>query len=193
MRNWIVGVMYCSNPNLLSGTRAAAPANASSGIAVTMPAVVRSSACPAPWLVKLPLPCAAVMARNSSATGVSAAVSMTSPYCSDPDDALDQTVGAEAEREHECDPRRSTRFDSEHGDADRSDGHRRPLRTPQLLPEHQHSERYGDQRVDEVPERRLDHVVVVDAPDVDAPVDADEHGRRGEQGQPSSVTRQAAQ
>ena len=47
------------------------------------------------------------------------------------------------------------------------------LQPAEVLAEHEHAERHGDERVDVVAERRLDDVVVVDGPDVDEPVHGD--------------------
>ena len=56
--NWMTGARYCSSPSATSGTRIAAAPKNISGMAVTMPVVVNSSACPAPWLPKLDAPVA---------------------------------------------------------------------------------------------------------------------------------------
>ena len=56
--NWMIGARYCSSPSATSGTRIAAAPNRISGIAVTMPVVVNSSAWPVPWLAKFDAPVA---------------------------------------------------------------------------------------------------------------------------------------
>lgn len=89
---------------------------------------------------------------------------------------LHQAVGGEGEGEDERDPRRAAVADGEHEHGREADPDRRPLHGPQPLLQQQHADRDGDQRVDEVAERGLDDLSVVDGPDVDAPVDGD-HGR----------------
>jgi hypothetical protein len=65
-------------------------------------------------------------------------------------------------------------------DAQRRHRDRHPLRRTQPLFEQQVAERDVHQRVDEVTQAGLDHVVVVDRPDIDQPVQTQQHSRGDE-------------
>ena len=54
----MIGARYCSSPSATNGTRVAAAPKRISGIAVTMPVVVNSSAWPVPCVPKLDAPVA---------------------------------------------------------------------------------------------------------------------------------------
>ena len=52
----MAGVRYISRPSVTNGSRWAAAANISSGIAVIGPESTVSAMCPPPWLVNCPCP-----------------------------------------------------------------------------------------------------------------------------------------
>ena len=93
---------------------------------------------------------------------------------------LQEAVPGERTGQDQRDPRHPAVGGGEHGDSGGAEPERHELYASEVLPEHPDAERHRDQRVDVVPERRLDDVVVVDGPDVDEPVRGDEH-RRGRQ------------
>ena len=73
--NCRIGARYCSSPSVTIDTRIAAPPKQISGIAVTMPVVVNSSACPVPCEPKLDWPVATSHPTYAAASGASSIVS----------------------------------------------------------------------------------------------------------------------
>lgn len=103
---------------------------------------------------------------------------------------LDQAVRREGEGEGEGDPRWLPVPDGEHQHGGEADADRRPLHGPQPFLQEQDAHRDGDEGVDEVPERGLDHVTGVHGPDVDAPVHGDDGRGDGDQPQPARLPQQ---
>ncbi len=95
----------------------------------------------------------------------------------DLDHLPDQAIAAETGRERERDPGRTAGDDGEVEHADRGQADGELLRHVESLAEHQHAQHHVQQRVDEVAEARVDHVAMGNRPDVEQPVDADQHGR----------------
>ena len=73
-----VGVMYWSSPVVVSGTRAAAPANSSRGTAVTTPALASRSGCQGASVENVPAPPTSRTTRATSAAGARMSVSAVS-------------------------------------------------------------------------------------------------------------------
>ncbi len=192
--------MNCSSPIVDSGARRAPAANSTSGIVVAMPVLASSSPCHGARVAERPAPGhlqpdqhAQGDRREDRRLGRQAGQRLDLAA----DLVLDQPVGAEARRQDQRDPRRMAVVDGEH--------QRRP-RSPTPTATHcsrrsrsrrtSDAEQHGEQRVDEVAERRLDHVAVVDGVDVDAPVDRDQHrgqAQRGEQARRPQHGGEAAQ
>ena len=95
---------------------------------------------------------------------------------------LGQPVAAEGEGEDQGDPRRPAVLDGQADHGEGRDAQSDPLESAQPLAEDRDSHQHGDQGVDEVAERGLDDVAVVDSPDVGAPVHRDHDGREREDG-----------
>ena len=93
----------------------------------------------------------------------------------DRDQLAHQPVQPERSGQAQRDPRRRARADRQPGHAQRRTADRDPLQPAQPLVQHQHAEHDIDQRIDEVAQAGLDHVAGVDRPDVQAPVERDQH------------------
>ena len=160
---------------------AAAPKH-SSGTAVTRPADIRSSACPAPsgrtttCPVREPDQVAEGQRRHEHGLESEALDRLGSGLL------LRESVGAERAGEDQRDPRRVPVVDGEDEAGQRADADGEPLQPAQPLAQDQHAHQHRHQRVDEVAQRRLHHAVVGDAVDVGAPVEGDHH--RGDRQQP---------
>ncbi len=105
---------------------------------------------------------------------------------------LDQAVRGEGERQHQRDPGRPAVSDRQDEDGRQARGDGDPLDGPQPFTQQQDAHGDGDQRIDEVAERRLDDLAVVHGPDVEAPVDRDRRRRDRYQGELAPVADQFA-
>ena len=63
----MIGAMYCSRPIVVSGIRTAAAPKRISGIAVTMPPLISSSAWSIPSVANVPLPLVASQSAHRAA------------------------------------------------------------------------------------------------------------------------------
>lgn len=81
-----------------------------------------------------------------------------------------ESIGPERCRQPQADPghRAVPQHEDEH--RHRPGDHRRPLQRAETLVQHEHAEQHGDQWVDEVTQRGVDHPVVGHRPHVDQPV-----------------------
>ena len=156
-----------------------------------IPVVVKRSAWPTPWEPKLDWPVADSHRMYASRDRRQHdGLERDALHRADGRLLLGESVGAEGEGQEERDPRRPAVVDGQHHDRDERDAHRHPLQPSQPLAEDQHAHQHRDQRVDEVAQRRLDDAVVVDAPDVAAPVDGDDDGGTGDEQQLAAVAQE---
>ena len=90
-----------------------------------------------------------------------------------------QPIGAECDGEGEGDPRQPADPQQQQRHAQRGATNGEPLHGPQPLVQDQSAERDIDQRHEEVPEARLEHMAMVHAPDIDQPVDRQQPATEG--------------
>ena len=119
--NCRIGARYCSSPSVTIETRVAAAPKQSSGIAVTMPVDVQSSACPAPSVAKSDRAGAPSQATYAAANGaISGGLEGQALDRADAGLLLGQPVGAERERQHQRDPGRPSVVQGQHDARPRS-------------------------------------------------------------------------
>ena len=94
---------------------------------------------------------------------------------------LAQAVDAEGRGQDEGDPRGTAVCHGQFDHRDRPDAHGQPLGPAQALVQDEHAEEDCEQGIDEVAERGFHHLAGVDRPDVETPVDRDEHRAGAEQ------------
>ena len=173
----MLGERYWRKPSVESGRERAPRANSTSGTAVTAPPRARSAEVPGWAAPKAPLPRAS---RNDEPSRRERRQEPRLPEQADDrvgaDGLAREAVEAERDREREGDPGQAAVPQREDGDPGRGERHREPLRPGEALAQHQDAEQHVDERVDEIAEARLDHVVVGDRPDVEQPVERDEDG-----------------
>ena len=105
-------------------------------------------------------------------------------------DFADQPVEGERERQRQCNPRRRAELQREPGHARCGDRDGEPLPAVEPLFQHDHAEQHVDQRVDEVAEAGLDDVAAIDRPDVQPPVQRNQHRAGREQAQQTRLGQQ---
>ena len=174
-----------------SGSRRVAAANSSNGTAVTTPVDAISGALPAPWWPNARSPRGEDDQRDDRGHEHHAGLDGQRLRRRDGRLLLAESVQRERKGEGQRDPRQPAVVDGDDDDGD-PDRDRDPLGRPQSFAEHHDAEQDRDQRVDEVAEAGLDHVAGVDALDVDAPVDRDQHGGQRRAGRAAPVAQHLA-
>ena len=92
-----------------------------------------------------------------------------------------QAVEGKAERQTEGDNWQRAERPQLHQHAAEGQNHRHPLHPAEALTEENHPQHDVHQRIDEVPQARFEHVMVIHCPDKQQPVTANQHGRERQQ------------
>ena len=105
---------------------------------------------------------------------------------------LQEAVPGEREGERQRDRRELAVSECDHDHRERTECNCDPLQPAQAFAQHDHAQRDGHERVDEVAERSVDDAILLDRPDVHQPVRGDQYGSEGELEQASAFAQQRA-
>ena len=102
---------------------------------------------------------------------------------------LGQPIERKRARKGEGDPGQTTVIDRESGNGNNSEGNGKPLKLSKALAQQKHGQQNRDQRVDEIAQRRFDHVPDRNAINIDGPVDHDHDRGERQPGQCLSIAK----